>query len=187
VSGGSDRDFGLAVALVICSDRAAQGTRADATAAQLAPLLAAAGHRLVTTRIVADDRAAIAAALRELARSHPLVLTSGGTGLAPRDVTPEATREVIEREVPGLGEAMRARSLEVTPMALLSRATAGTLGSALIVNLPGSPRGAADCLAVVLPAAAHAARLQAGAVQDCQAEAEAARRAATLPREGCGP
>ncbi len=160
----------LAVALVVCSDRAASGARADATAALLRPLLEGAGHALATVRIVADDRAAIEAALRELARAHPVVLTSGGTGIAPRDVTVEATRAVVEREIPGLGEAMRMKSFDQTPTALLSRATAGTLGSALIVNLPGSPKGAVECLAVVLPVLTHAARLLAGGVADCQKE-----------------
>lgn len=160
----------LRVALLVCSDRAASGERADATAQGLRAALAAAGHELAAVEVAPDERATIAARLRALAAAHPLVLTSGGTGLAARDVTPEATRDVIEREVPGIGEAMRARSLAATPMALLSRATAGTLGAALVVNLPGSPRGALECLEVVLPAAAHAARLLAGAVRDCQAE-----------------
>jgi molybdenum cofactor synthesis domain-containing protein len=160
----------LAVALLICSDRAAAGARADETAARLRPLIDAAGHALATVRVVADERAAIEAALRELARSHPLVLTTGGTGISPRDVTVEATLAVVEREVAGIGEAMRAKSLATTPMAMLSRATAGTLGAALIVNLPGSPNGAAECLAVVLPVVPHAARLLAGRVVDCQKE-----------------
>jgi len=99
-----------------------------------------------------------------------VVLTSGGTGVGPRDVTVEATRAVIEREIPGLGEAMRMKSFAATPTALLSRATAGTLGAALIVNLPGSPKGAVECLGVVLPVVAHAARLLAGGVADCQKE-----------------
>lgn len=160
----------LAVALVVCSDRAASGERADETAARLRPLLEGAGHALAAVRVVPDERAAIEAALRELARAHPVVLTSGGTGVGPRDVTVEATRAVIEREIPGLGEAMRMKSFAATPTALLSRATAGTLGAALIVNLPGSPKGAVECLGVVLPVVAHAARLLAGGVADCQKE-----------------
>lgn len=160
----------LAVALLICSDRAAAGVRGDATAELLAPPLVAAGHRLATVRVVADERSAIAAAIRELAAGHPIVLTSGGTGLSPRDVTPEATRSVIEREVPGLAEAMRARSLVATPMAMVSRAIAGTLGRALVINLPGSPKGALECLEVVLPVFGHATRLLGGAVADCQQE-----------------
>jgi len=156
--------------LILASDRVARGERADATAERLRPLLEAAGLPLLEVRAVADERAVLAAALREAAGRAALVLTSGGTGLAPRDVTPEATRDVIEREVPGLGEAMRAVSLARTPTAALSRATAGTLGRSLVVNLPGSPSGAAECLAAVLPAIGHAVRLVAGEVRDCQQE-----------------
>jgi molybdenum cofactor synthesis domain-containing protein len=122
--------------------------------------------------IVADDRAQIAARLGELAAAVPLVLTSGGTGVGPRDVTVEATRDVIERELPGLGEAMRAASLSSTPLAMLSRATAGVRGRSLIVNLPGSPRGSVECLAVVLRPIGHALDLIAGAVTDCAAQRE---------------
>jgi molybdenum cofactor synthesis domain-containing protein len=170
---------GLEVALLVCSDRASSGERGDATAARLRAFLEAQGHRLATVRVVPDDRATIEAALRELAARHAVVLTSGGTGLSPRDVTVEATRAVVEREVPGLGEAMRARSLAVTPMAMLSRATAGTLGRALVVNLPGSPSGALECLEVALPVLPHAAKLLAGAVVDCQSDATGPKRKGT--------
>jgi molybdenum cofactor synthesis domain-containing protein len=156
--------------LILASDRVSRGERDDATAAQLAPVLAGAGLRLDEVLAVPDERAALAGALRKAAASAELVLTSGGTGIAPRDVTPEATRDVIEREIPGLGEAMRAVSLAKVPTAALSRATAGTLGGALILNLPGSPKGAAECLAAVLPAVQHGMKLLAGAVRDCQQE-----------------
>jgi molybdenum cofactor synthesis domain-containing protein len=119
---------------------------------------------VVASDIVPDDRAAIEAALVRLADEVrcDLVLTTGGTGVAPRDVTPEATAAVCDRLVPGLGEAMRAASLAKTPMAMISRATAGLRGATLIVNLPGSPKGARECLEAVLPAIPHAVRLAKG-------------------------
>ena len=161
--------------LILASDRVSRGERDDATAARLGPVLAGAGLALDEVLAVPDERAALAAALRQAAARAELVLTSGGTGIAPRDVTPEATRDVIEREIPGLGEAMRAVSLAKVPTAALSRATAGTLGGALIVNLPGSPKGAEECLAAVLPAVKHGLKLLAGAVRDCQQELGGAR------------
>jgi molybdenum cofactor synthesis domain-containing protein len=109
--------------------------------------------------VVPDDRAEIASALRELAGAARLVLTTGGTGVAPRDVTPEATREVIEREAPGIAEALRADSTAKTPHGLLSRGVAGVVGSTLVVNLPGSPGGCRDGFAVLRPVLEHALRL----------------------------
>jgi molybdopterin adenylyltransferase len=161
--------------LILASDRVSRGERTDETAARLLPVLAAAGLQLDEVVAVPDERAALAAALRQAAARAELVLTSGGTGIGPRDVTPEATRDVLEREIPGLGEAMRAVSLAKVPTAALSRATAGTAGGALIVNLPGSPKGAAECLAAVLPALQHGMKLLAGAVRDCQQELGGAR------------
>ena len=114
-----------------------------------------------------DEQDALEQALRTAAAEAELVLTSGGTGLSPRDVTPEATRAVIDKEIPGLGEAMRAASRERVPTSDLSRALAGTCGNSLIVNLPGSPRGAVECLAVVLPVVGHALSVLQGSVTDC--------------------
>ena len=109
--------------------------------------------------VVPDERDEIAAALRRLAAGARVVLTTGGTGLAPRDVTPEATRDVIEREAPGIAEALRADSIAKTPHGLLSRGAAGVVGTTLVVNLPGSPGGCRDGIAVLRPVLEHALRL----------------------------
>jgi molybdenum cofactor synthesis domain-containing protein len=140
------------------SDSVAAGTRDDRSGDLLQELLEGDGYD-VTRSVVADEREAIAEAIVALARAASLVLTTGGTGVAPRDVTPEATRTVIEREAPGIAEAIRADSRERTPHALLSRGVAGTCGSALVVNLPGSTGGCRDGYAVLRPALEHALSL----------------------------
>jgi molybdopterin adenylyltransferase len=143
------------------SDGVVHGTREDRSGDLLEALLREEGFE-VDRRVVADERDEIAGALRELSASARLVLTTGGTGVAPRDVTPEATRAVLEREAPGLAEAIRADSIAKTPHALLSRGVAGTLGNALVINLPGSTGGCRDGFAVVKPALAHALELMSG-------------------------
>ncbi|MDQ7793572.1 MAG: MogA/MoaB family molybdenum cofactor biosynthesis protein [bacterium] len=154
--------------VLTASDRSAAGDRPDLTAGVIRELVQAAGWEVTDYRIVPDDRRRIAAALRHMADSGlSLVLTTGGTGLGPRDVTPEATADVIERPVPGLGELMREAGRRSTPRAALSRALAGIRGRTLIVNLPGSPRGARESLESLLEVLPHALEVLAGEVTDC--------------------
>jgi molybdopterin adenylyltransferase len=140
------------------SDRVSRGGAEDGSGDTLEELLRADGYD-VTRRLVPDEAEEISAAIRELADEAALVLTTGGTGLAARDVTPEATRSVLDREAPGIPEALRADSLAKTPHGLLSRGTAGTLGRTLVVNLAGSPGACRDGYAVLKPALPHALKL----------------------------
>jgi molybdopterin adenylyltransferase len=145
-------------AVLTVSDRVSRGEAEDGSGDTLEELLSADGYE-VTRRLVADEPDEIAAAILELAQDAELVLTTGGTGLALRDVTPEATRRVLEREAPGIPEALRADSITKTPHGLLSRGTAGTIGRTLVVNLAGSPGACRDGYAVLKPALPHALKL----------------------------
>ena len=140
-------------AVLTVSDSAHRGTRIDASGPAIAARLEAAGFHIVGQQIVPDEQSQIAQRLRAL--EADVIFTTGGTGIAPRDVTPEATRDVIEREIPGFGELMRARGLASSRFAPLSRALAGTRGRVLIVNLPGSPRGAVESLNAILELVPH--------------------------------
>ena len=151
----------LRFGILTSSDRSARGERPDTSGPALADIVTAQGWTVVLATIVPDELEVIRETLSTWADSCEVdvILTTGGTGFAPRDVTPEATRLVIERQAPGLAEAMRQESLKVTPHAMLSRAMAGVRGRTLIVNLPGSPKAAVENLQVVLPVLAHAVEL----------------------------
>jgi len=148
----------MTAAVFTVSDRVSRGDADDTSGDLLEELLRADGHD-VERRVVPDEADEIATAIEELAATAYLVLTTGGTGLAPRDVTPEATRTVLQREAPGIAEALRADSIAKTPHGLLSRGVAGVVGRSLVVNLPGSTGGCRDGYAVLQPALGHAISL----------------------------
>jgi len=150
--------------VITVSDACARGEREDASGAALVDLLTKLGARIVERKILSDDLDPLAQALRDYAdRSEvDLIITTGGTGLGPRDNTPEATQRVIEREAPGIAEAIRAESLKATPMAMLSRSICGVRSGTLIINLPGSPKAVRESFAVIAPVLPHALDLLAG-------------------------
>ena len=155
--------------VITVSDRGSRGERVDGSGPEIAGMLQAAGMEIVGRQIVADEQADVRRLLIEWSddKCVDLILTTGGTGVSPRDVTPDATREVIEREVPGMAETMRRHSAAVTPYAMISRALAGIRGRTLIINLPGSPKGARENLSVLLPALSHAIEKIKGDETEC--------------------
>jgi molybdenum cofactor synthesis domain-containing protein len=151
----------IRIAIITLSDRVAAGTRQDESGLVIRQIVACLDSQLIAQKVLPDDVELLAAELISLAdhQNAEVILTTGGTGLSPRDVTPEATLAVIQRRVPGLEEAMRAAGLTKTPYAMLSRAVAGVRGQTLIINLPGSPKGVRENLEVILPVLPHAVKL----------------------------
>ena len=158
------RELVIRATVVTVSDACARGERKDTSGELLVQLLTEIGAEIVATMILSDDRDPLATALLEFAERPDvnLIMTTGGTGLAPRDNTPEATLAVIEREAPGLAEAMRMETLKQTPMAMISRGVCGTRSGTLIINLPGSPKAVRESFAVIAPVLKHAIALLAG-------------------------
>jgi molybdopterin adenylyltransferase len=147
----------MQTAIITVSTSVAAGTTADTSGIRLAELAAAAGAEVVAREVITDDRAAIEAALkRHVAAGVALIFTTGGTGFTPDDVTPEATRAVIEREAPGFAEAMRAESLKYTPLGILTRGVSGIARGTLIINFPGNPKAIGELFPVIAPALEHA-------------------------------
>lgn len=160
-------------AVLTVSDRSAQGQRPDQAGPLVAEILNSAGYQVVQTALVPDEQSQIEEILRRWADEEmaELIVTTGGTGFSPRDVTPEATLAVCQRLAPGIPEAMRYASMQVTPRAMLSRAQAGIRRKSLILNLPGSPKAARENLEAVLPALVHGLEILSGAPADCAAPA----------------
>ena len=156
------------IGIITASDKGSRGEREDASGRLIATMLQELGQ-IRSYKVVADDAEQISREMVIMADQLgvDLILTTGGTGLGPRDVTPEATLAVVDRQVPGIAEAMRAKSLEITSRAMLSRAVAGMRNKTLIINLPGSPRGVQECLEVILPALEHGLAIMKGEASEC--------------------
>ena len=163
-SPGNEKETAFRLAILTSSDAGAKGERADTSGDTISEMMGREGFREVYREVVLDDKDVISEMLARWCDGGEvdLILTTGGTGLGPRDVTPEATTAVIDFEVPGIGEAVRIQTLQKTPLAMLSRSVAGVRSGCLIINLPGSPTGVRECLEVAIPAIPHALEMVKG-------------------------
>ncbi|HIY00974.1 MAG TPA: MogA/MoaB family molybdenum cofactor biosynthesis protein [Candidatus Blautia faecipullorum] len=159
-------------AIITASDSGSRGEREDLSGPAIREILEREGYQVTAMELLPDDRAMLAGKMREIADSGKadLILTTGGTGFSQRDVTPEATEDIIERRVPGIPEAMRAYSMTITKRAMLSRATAGIRGTTLIINLPGSPKAVRESLEYIIGALEHGLEILTGEASDCAAK-----------------
>lgn len=162
----------IRAAIVTLSDKGSKGEREDKSGEIIRTMLQQINTSIVAYEIIPDEKDLIIKKLREFSKLSDLIITTGGTGVGPRDITPEATRAVIEKELPGFGEAMRMEGMKHTPRAMGSRAVAGIYRQTLIINLPGSPKGVAENLSVVLPVIPHTINLIKGTVTDCAKDRE---------------
>ena len=159
----------FSVGILTVSDKGSRGEREDLSGPEIRRIISSLPAQVNAYEVIPDEEEVIAEKLQEYAdrRRLDLILTTGGTGLSPRDVTPEATRKVLEKEIPGIAEAMRAEGIKITPLAMLSRAAAGIRGCSLIINLPGSPRAVQENLTVILPVLKHALEKIQGDLAEC--------------------
>ncbi len=159
----------IKVGILTASDKGSKGERVDESGKVIADAVKQIGGEVIIYRIVPDDRQQISQTLVEMSDDYgaDLILTTGGTGFSPRDITPEATLDVVERQVPGIPEAMRQKSLQITDRAMLSRAVAGIRSKTLIINMPGSPKAVSESLEVILPVLTHAIQILIGTTGEC--------------------
>jgi molybdopterin adenylyltransferase len=160
----------IKVAVLTLSDKGSKGERTDESGPAIEKLLVKIDAEIVHSEILPDEKSKIKRALISLCKKTDLIITTGGTGVSPRDVTPDATKEVIDYEIPGMAEAMRRESLKKTPRAMISRAVAGVRGETIIINLPGSPKAVKENLAVVLPVLSHTIEKIKGSTKECGRE-----------------
>ena len=157
----------IKVAILILSDKGSKGERKDESGPAIEKLIKTINAEVVSCDILPDEKSKIKRKLTSLCKKADLIITTGGTGVSPRDVTPDATKEVIDYEIPGMSEAMRAESLKKTARAMISRAVAGVRGETLIINLPGSPKAVKENLSVILPVLSHAIEKIKGSTKEC--------------------